>query len=188
MEDLTLTKSHSGLSGLPDNPDGTTPSLPAETAFTWFYSACNDSKPIRDFTRCKPRISQPWTHPFVTWETAQSTKGNEIPVALKLEKPEYKEWLPQRRDREQIPVTRTTPAPRPSRRTCLNEGTGNKSRSLNAEHLVMEQVILASTKGPGTNPGHGPDGAAERGRQRASTKGPGTNPGHVATPLPPSEW
>ena len=64
----------------------------------------------------------------------------------------------------------------------LNEGTGNKSRSLPVwVHPPAPTASPASTKGPGTNPGHLVANHHSRPPSHASTKGPGTNPGHPCT-------
>ncbi len=90
------------------------------------------------------------------------------------------------------------------RRLRLNEGTGNKSRSPVFRNFIDSKRFEASTKGPGTNPGHRDchgrrcreqrclnEGTGNKSRSpfahhplganspHASTKGPGTNPGHA---------
>ena len=63
-------------------------------------------------------------------------------------------YPPQRRDQEQIPVTSERTASAGTASWSLNEGTRNKSRSLRLLLDGAAALRLASTKGPGTNPGH----------------------------------
>ena len=138
--------------------------------------------------RCRPRLNE-------------GTRNKSRSLASEYTE-NYNLDLPQRRDREQIPVTvgeraaellravASTKGPgtnpghcrrarcRAAACGCLNEGTRNKSRSLVQDAHIATR-ILASTKGPGTNPGHRVIFRMEAEQLFASTKGPGTNPGHV---------
>ena len=84
--------------------------------------------------------------------------------------------VPQRRDREFIPVISSRGTVWLAR-TYLNEGTGSLSRSFDRRFAYVVHV-LTSTKGPGVYPGHVRAVRSEGRGYLTSTKGPGVYPGH----------
>ena len=62
--------------------------------------------------------------------------------------------IPQRRDREFIPVIGRSSCSLCRFRCDLNEGTGSLSRSCACKNRECRLVLLTSTKGPGVYPGH----------------------------------
>ncbi len=87
--------------------------------------------------------------------TPQRRDQEQIPVTCITELTAWEiSQAPQRRDQEQIPVTKKAAQHRNIHHGSLNEGTRNKSRSLQLGRVVVAELAGASTKGPGTNPGH----------------------------------